>query len=113
MMRTPAPLGMIPTSPPREADDRSAWAAPGLMQTRLTRNLAWRTSRGIPWAHGTLRRSRNLFPTTIGRPPRRVRGVYTGLSNTRSPDRGSVAMGPFRPTAGPRDTPLAALLACG
>jgi hypothetical protein len=79
-MSTPAPLGMIPTSPPREGDDRNAWAAPGLMQTRLTRNLAWRTSRGIPWPHGTLCRSRNLFPTTIGRPTRRVRGVYAGLS---------------------------------
>ena len=82
-MGTPARLDMIPTSPPREGDDRNPRAAPGLMQTRLTRNLAWRTSRGIPWAHGTLRRSRNLFPTTIGRPPRCVRSVYAGLSNTR------------------------------
>jgi hypothetical protein len=40
MMRTPVPLGMIRTSPPREGDNRSTWAAPGLMQTRLTRNLA-------------------------------------------------------------------------
>jgi hypothetical protein len=82
-MSTPASLGMILTSTPREGDDRNAWAATGLMQTRLRRHLARRTLRGILWDHGTLRRSRDLFPTTICRPPRRVRGVYAGLSNTR------------------------------
>lgn len=82
-MSTPALLGSMLTSTPREDDDDHALAALGLRQTRLTRSLARRGSRGIHWSHGTLRRSRNLFPTTIGRPTRRVRGVYTGLSNTR------------------------------
>jgi len=62
MMRTTAPLGMIPTSPSREGDGRSAWAAPGLMQTRLTRNLAWRTSRGIPLRSRHLASLAQSFP---------------------------------------------------
>ena len=82
-MHTQALLGLVRPSPPRGRYGDSIRTAAAVRQTRLTPSTASRASRRIPWTHGTLRRSRGPFRTTLGRPPRRVRGICAGLSNSR------------------------------
>ncbi len=82
-MGTQALFGPVLPSPPRGRDGDSIRNPAALGQTRLTPSTASRASRRISWTRGTLRRSRGLFHTPSGRRPRRVRGIYAGLSNTR------------------------------
>jgi hypothetical protein len=81
-MRTQALLGPVLPSP-RGRDGDSIRTAPAVRQTCLTPSRAARGSRRISWTRGALRRSCAPFQATLGRPPRRVRGIYAGLSNTR------------------------------
>ncbi len=82
-MRTEALLGPVPPSPSRGGEDESTRTASAVRRIRPTSRSAWRPMRRISWTRGTLRRLSGLFETTLGRPPRRVHGVYAGLSNTR------------------------------
>jgi len=82
-MRTRALLRLVLPSPPRGFDDDSVRGASGVRQTRLTPSTASRASCRISWTRSPFRRSRDPFRPTLDRPPRRVCGIYTGLSNTR------------------------------
>jgi hypothetical protein len=83
-MRSQALLGRGLTSPTCRHDANSLPPARAIRLVRLTPSRAARGARGISCAGGTLRRSQAHFqPTLGGRPLRRVRGIYAGLSNTR------------------------------
>ena len=82
-MRNQALLGAGLTSPTCRHDANSLQPAPAIRLVRLTPSRVARRANRISWTGGTLRRSRAHFQTTLGSPPRRGRGIYAGLSNTR------------------------------
>jgi hypothetical protein len=71
-MRNQALLGPVLQSPTQGRDANTARAAPAVRQIHLTPSIDWRALRRISWARRTLRRSRSLIQTTLGRPPRRT-----------------------------------------
>ena len=82
-MRTQALLGPVPTSAPRGRNSDNERSGRVVRKIRLTPSIAWRAWFHNPWTRGTLRRWHRPFRTRLGRPPRRVLGIYAGLSNSR------------------------------
>jgi len=76
-------LDAVVPSLPRGHDMDSSGTAPVVRQVRLTQSIALGLARPILRARDDLRPSRGPSQSALGRPARRVRGVYAGLSNTR------------------------------